>query len=108
MRKIITIAALALASFAATAAQDASVRIINESGTTIVKIQTSPTYASRYGDTDLLGSGVIRSGYNRWVDFDVYDAQNECVQDVRATGSDGRKWEWRMNVCRQMSWTLNP
>ena len=98
------LAVVAASSFALGAAE---VRVINRSSKAIFKIQTSPAYATRFGSTDLLADGTIPSGYNRVVDFDVPDAQDKCIQDIRLTFEDGSKFEKRLDVCQIVNWTIN-
>lgn len=97
---------LLLGAAQAQAAQDMRVRVYNRSNYTVYSIQVSPTYRGRYGGRDLLGDNVLRSGYNISIDFDVRDAEEECVLDVRAKGPGSIKWEKRMNVCRESEWNL--
>lgn len=106
--KKLAIALIALCTAVGAYAADARVRIYNRSGVDIVRMHTSPAGSPRYGEIDIFGSGVLRDGYSGVVNFDVPDAQNKCVQDVLAVGRDGRRWEWRMNVCEVAEWTLNP
>lgn len=89
-------------------AADARIRIYNRSSYDIYSIQVSPTFRRHYGSQDLLGRTVLLSGYNVVVDFDVHDAENECVLDVIAKTSkaDNREWRSRLNVCRASSWDL--
>ena len=83
------------------------VTIINESSQTLVSVYTAPSYRSRYGSADLLGSAtVVRPGYQVRIDFDVDDAENRCVQDVLAVGTNGVRWEKRMDVCAVTTWRL--
>ncbi len=105
--KLIAIGALCLASAQAYAG-NAVVRIYNNSGVTIWELYTSPTWATRYGQRDILGNSTISNGSSKLLDFDVPDAENQCTQELLAVGKDGRRWNWRMDVCRESSWTLNP
>lgn len=103
----VAVAALAVLLFAGAAhAGLASVRIINRSPVTVERIYTSATYHAQHGRKDLLGNGVIRPGASWIIDFDVPDADGECVQDVKAVGRDGRTWTWRMDVCEESQWSL--
>lgn len=100
------LAALLSAAAPAHASARSTVKVVNESSRTIVAIHSSPRYRSSYGDTDLLGSHVLRSGYHIYVDFDTRDAEDECWQDVIAEGTGGTRWKKTMNICREASWTL--
>lgn len=101
-------AALMVALAAATPAQarDARVRIVNRSSSTVYSINISPPARRRYGDQDLLGSNVLRAGYNTVVDFNVDDAENHCVLDVRAKGPGNIKWTRQIDVCDSTEWIL--
>ena len=115
MKRLVTIITAVLLtvffSSAALAQRDARVRIINTSPPPISFIWTSPASSDYYGDTDLLdaqGIHLIEPRRSAIIDFNVRDARNSCVQDVKAEGADGRVWKWRMNVCEVASWTLDP
>ena len=86
-------------------AEDMNVRIYNRSNIDLVSIYVSPTYRGNYGTHDVLGSGMIHAGYNRRVDFDVADAEGQCVLDVKAVGARGT-WKRRINVCTATNWNL--
>jgi hypothetical protein len=106
---LLTAGALAAAVFTVSSAHAgarSTVKVINNSGTAVVSIHSSPTYRTGYGRIDLLGDLVLRSGYNVHVDFDTPDAENQCVQDVVARGANGQHWKRRMNVCTTTTWTL--
>lgn len=106
LSKLITAAALAVTCFSAAALGRAEMVVINDSDYTIWEIFTSPTYSNSYGTRDLLGGNIIRSGSRRVINFNVPDADDECVQDVIAKTKDGRKWEKRINICESSSWRL--
>lgn len=99
-------AALLIATAPAQAGARSTVKVVNESSHTIIAIYSSPRYRSSYGDTDLLGRHVLRSGYQVAVDFNTDDAENECWQDVFAKSSGGQRWRKTMNICRESTWTL--
>lgn len=106
-------AIIAATSMVADAQQDARVRVINKSSYSVWYIYTSPAGSKWYGNTDLLsaqkpnGRSVISSGDSAIIDFNVDDAANKCLQDVRAETKDGRYWEKTFNVCKESAWTLN-
>lgn len=87
-------------------AYDARVRIVNNSSFDVTEIHVSPTYRDIYGHQDLLGSTILDSGYNMIVNFDVDDAENRCLLDVEAMGSNGGRWQRRMDVCSATVWNL--
>ncbi|MCK9686050.1 hypothetical protein [Scleromatobacter humisilvae] len=86
-------------------AADMHVIVDNESPTAIVEIHASPTYDDDPG-VDVLGDEIIYSGDDLDVNFNSRSARGECILDVLAIGADGREWQRRMNVCRQVEWTL--
>ncbi len=100
---------VAFALFTVTApvqAADARVKVINESRYRVISINVSPPYRNKYGSQDLLGRNTLSPGYNIVINFDVGDAENTCLLDIRANGPDGIKWEKRMDVCTETEWTL--
>jgi malate/lactate dehydrogenase len=89
------------------AGKRSTIKIINNSSSSVLSIYSSPKYRNTYGSVDLLGRNtVLRSGYYIYVDFDSTDAEDECVQDVMAKSSNGSKWTHTMNICTTTSWTL--
>ena len=94
--------------FAAVAANAsiADVRVVNRSSQDVLSIHVSPTYSPYRGIQDVLGAHVIHSGYNMIIDFDVRDAQGQCLLDIEAVGSRSGRWTRRMNVCNIEQWTL--
>jgi hypothetical protein len=108
--RIISLAAAVLFSVCSgdLCAADARVRIFNKSGYDVYGIYVSPTYRTGYGGNDLLGDTILHSGYNIRIDFNVNDAEDECVLDVMAKtkSSIGFKWKKRINVCTESEWIL--
>lgn len=86
-------------------AADMRVLVNNESPTAIVEIHASPIYDDYVG-VDVLGDEIIYAGGDLDVDFNSRSARGECLLDVLAIGADGRTWRRRLNVCRQLEWTL--
>jgi hypothetical protein len=106
-QRIIGLAVLSSAALCTAPAFAADMRILvdNESPTAIVEIHATPTYVDDWG-VDVLGNEIIDAGDDLAVNFDSRSARGECVLDVRAIGADGRTWRRRMDVCRQVQWTL--
>jgi len=81
------------------------VLVNNESPTAIVEIHASPIYDDDVG-IDVLYDEIIYAGDDLVVNFNSRSAHGECLLDVLAIGADGRRWQRRMDVCRQIEWTL--
>ena len=88
------------------AADNMSVRIYNRSSDDLVQLYVSPTYSRYIGNRDLLGSRVLPAGYNMRIDFDVPDAEGQCVLDLVGKTVAAGTWRKRMNVCTSSAWTL--
>lgn len=105
-------AALAVLSITANAGQDARVRVVNNSSSTVWTIYTSPANSKFYGNTDLLaaqqpnGLSIIPVGRSAVINFDVPDAGDSCLQDIIAKTKSGETWKRRLNVCEESVWTL--
>ncbi len=97
--------AVAVMSAGAAEAQDRRVRIVNETGYTIMEF-----YGSNKGTTsweeDILGSDVLGSGQSVVVDFD--DGTGYCKFDFKAVFSDGDEVvKKNVNVCEIGTFTFN-
>lgn len=89
----LTIAGLALPA----AASDRRVRIINETGFTIVAFYGSNTGSDSW-EEDILGADVLPAGDSVVIDFD--DGTGYCMFDFRAIFSDGDELVRNgVNVC---------
>jgi len=78
-------------------ATHATLRVENDSSSSIVRFYASPYWAETYSG-DLLGSYVIRPG-QYWI-VDLSDADtNNCIYDVKAILRNGQIFEDRVNVC---------
>lgn len=112
LKSILVASALAIMAFTASAAQDARMRVVNNSSSTVWTIYTSPANSKFYGNTDLLadqqpnGLSIIPSGRSAVINFDVPDAGDSCLQDIIAKTKTGQTWKRRLNVCEESVWTL--
>jgi hypothetical protein len=84
---------------------DRRVRIINNTGFTIVRFYGSHTDANSWQE-DILGSEVLPSGNSVVINFD--DGTGYCIFDLRAEFEDGDVLEkFGVNVCELGSFTYN-
>lgn len=113
LRKLMTLAAVAIVSQAVAASPsmaqhgyarvsndgyDRWVRIVNTTGSDILRLYATNVHVVGWGRHDLLGEYVIPSGYNMRVLID--DGEGYCLFDLRAEFADGSVAEdWRVNVC---------
>ena len=96
-------AALTLATALPAAALDRRVRIINNTGFTIVEFYGSNTGSDTW-EEDILGSDVLPSGSSVVINFD--DATGYCMFDFRAVFDDGDVLErGGVNVCETETFT---
>lgn len=87
------------------AALDRHVRIINNTGFTIIEFYGSHTDATSWQE-DILGSDVLPSGSSVNINFD--DGTGYCIFDFKAIFSDGDKLEkYGVNVCEIGTFTYN-
>jgi hypothetical protein len=78
-------------------ANHATLRVVNNSSSSIVKFYSSPYWARRYS-SDRLGNYVIRPG-EYWV-VDLSDGEtNNCLYDVKVIMRNGQIFEDRIDVC---------
>lgn len=81
------------------------VRLINQTGDTIMYLRWSDENQSSYGD-DRLGSEVLGNG--EYWDVTIDDGTNACIYDLKATTAGGRDViRNRVNVCAVSSVTFN-
>lgn len=112
IKSVLVAAALAVLSLTASAGQDARVRVVNNSSSTVWTIYTSPANSKFYGNVDLLaaqqpnGLSIIPVGRSAVINFDVPDAGDSCLQDIIAKTKSGETWKRRLNVCEESVWTL--
>lgn len=94
----LAVAAVMFAGLAAPAsALDRNVRIINQTGYTIVEFYGSNKGSDSW-EEDILGADVLPSGSSVVINFD--DGTGYCVFDFRAIFSDGDVLEkFGINVC---------
>jgi len=84
---------------------DRRVRIVNETGYTIVRFFASHTDAQSWQE-DILGSDVLPSGSTVVINFD--DGTGYCVFDLRAEFDDGDVLEkYDVNICEIGTFTYN-
>jgi hypothetical protein len=83
---------------------DRSVRIYNNTSSTMYNVFASRASNRWYDDDDLLGSSVLRPGESMVVEVD--DGTGACVFDLKAVFDNNRVRTTRMNVCRRGSWTV--
>lgn len=95
--------ALAIATALPATALDRRVRIINNTGFTIVEFYGSNTGSDTW-EEDILGSDVLPSGSSVVINFD--DATGYCMFDFRAVFDDGDVLErGGVNVCETETFT---
>ena len=95
--------ARAIATALPAAALDRRVRIINNTGFTIVEFYGSNTRSDTW-EEDILGSDVLPSGSSVVINFD--DATGYCMFDFRAVFDDGDVLErGGVNVCETETFT---
>lgn len=88
------------------AALDRRVRIVNNTGFTMVRFYGSHTDARTWQE-DILGNDVLPSGSSVVIDFD--DGTGYCIFDFKAVFSDGDEVEvYDKNVCELGTFTFNP
>lgn len=84
---------------------DRRVRIINNTGYTMVSFQAS-NVRRRNWEEDILGRSVVRPGGSFVAN--INDGTGYCMFDFRAKFQGGRQAERRnVNVCKITSWTIN-
>lgn len=100
------VAAGLLASTTSATALNRWVKIVNNTGYTMVSFYASHRDATSW-EEDILGNGVLRSGYS--VDINIDDGSGYCVYDFKAVFDDGDEVEvWGRNVCELATFTFNP
>lgn len=98
-------ASLVAATALPAAALDRRVRIVNNTGFTIVEFYGSHRDATSWQE-DILGNDVLPSGSSVSINFD--DGTGYCVFDFKAIFSDGDKLEkYGVNVCEIGTFTYN-
>lgn len=103
----VLIAAAFLAAFATSAAaQERWVRIINQSGYTLVEFYGS-NKGSNSWEEDILGSSVVYNGSSVNINFD--DGTGYCIFDFKAVFSGGQVvTKYGVNICELDSYTYTP
>lgn len=95
-----------ISSVSSAAALDRRVRIINNTGYTIVRFYGSHRDATTWQE-DILGNSVLPSGSSVTVNFD--DGTGYCIFDFRAEFEDGDVLEkFGVNICEIGTFTYNP
>jgi len=95
-----------LSSVGSASALDRRVRIINNTGYTIVRFYGSHQDATTWQE-DILGNDVLPSGSSVTINFD--DGTGYCMFDFRAEFEDGDVLEkYGINICEIGSFTYNP
>jgi hypothetical protein len=86
-------------------AQDRRVRVINNTGQIMVRLQAS-NVNRRTWEEDILGRNVLRPGQATMANLD--DGSGQCLFDLRATFAGGATaTRRRVNICQITSWTIN-
>ena len=104
-KRFFVASAVMLAMVLPASALDRRVRVVNETGFTMVEFYGS------YRDTDswqedILGSQVLPSGSSVTVNFD--DGTGYCIFDFKAVFSDGDEvTAFNKNVCELATFTFN-
>lgn len=94
---LLVLPALCLALPGAVAAADRKVRIINDTGSSILRFYGSNKGTNSW-EEDILGNSVLPAGSSAVIDFD--DGTGYCVFDFRAIFSDGDELVRNgVNVC---------
>lgn len=84
---------------------DRRVRIVNNTGFTIVRFYGSHTDANSWQE-DIFGNDILRSGNSMVVNFD--DGTGYCIFDFRAEFDDGDVLEkFGVNVCEIGTFNYN-
>lgn len=84
-------------------AQDRRVRIVNETGYTIVRFYASNVDRDSW-EEDILGSSVLPSGRSVMINID--DGSGQCLFDFKAEFDDGDELiRNRINVCEISTYT---
>lgn len=82
-------------------ANHATLKVVNNSSSSIIKFYASPYWAKTY-PSDRLGDYIIRPG-EVW-SVDLSERDTNCLYDVKVVLRNGKIFEDRMNVCGK---TLN-
>jgi len=103
--KKIVVATTVILAFAASAnAADRRVKIVNETGYTMVQFYGSNKGSDSW-EEDILGSDVLPSGSSVTINFD--DGTGYCIFDFKAVFSDGDSvTEFGNNVCELGKFTF--
>ena len=104
-RRVFIGATLAAALALPAAALDRRVRIVNNTGYTMIAF-----YGSNQGtdswEEDILGADVLPSGYSVVIDFD--DGTGYCIFDFKAVFEDGDELtDFGNNICELGTFTYN-
>ena len=104
LKAAVLVASLAMVA-APASALDRHVRIVNETGYTIVRFYGSNTGADDWQE-DILGEDVLPSGSSVVINFD--DASGYCKFDFKAVFEDGDEMvKQGVNVCKVGTFTYN-
>ena len=102
---VATAALLVLAHAMPAAALDRRVRIVNETGFSIVRFYGSNTGTDDWQE-DILGTDVLPSGSSVIINFD--DGTGYCKYDLRAVFDDGDEvTQTGVNICDVGTFTFN-
>jgi len=101
------VVALALfSSVTSAAALDRRVKIINNTGYTMVRFYGSHRDAQTWQE-DILGNDVLPAGSSVTINFN--DGTGYCIFDFRAEFENGAVSEvWNQNICELATFTFNP
>ncbi|TYB82234.1 hypothetical protein [Maritimibacter fusiformis] len=100
------VAAGLLASTTSAMALERWVKVVNNTGYTMVAFYASHRDASTWQE-DILGNNVLPSGYS--ININMNDGTGYCIFDFKAVFDDGDEVEvWGRNICELDTFTFNP
>ncbi|WP_097068458.1 hypothetical protein [Rhodobacter maris] len=100
-----TVAAMIASLALPAAALDRRVRIVNNTGFTMVRFYGSNKGSDSW-EEDILGNDVLPSGSSVMIDFD--DASGYCKFDFKAVFEDGEELvKNNVNICQISTFTYN-
>ncbi len=104
-KKVFLGGVLVLAMALPASAEDRRVRIVNNTGFTMVEFYGSNTGTDSWQE-DILGNDVLPSGSSVMIDFD--DGTGYCIFDFKAVFEDGDELtDFGNNVCELGTFTYN-
>lgn len=78
-------------------ATHATLKVVNDSSSSIIQFYAAPYWTKRYG-SDRLGTYIIRPGQYWYVDLSDGETDN-CLYDVKVILKNGQIFEDRLDVC---------